>query len=37
MVGLNSKANKSIKTYSGGMKRRINIGAALVHEPQLLF
>ncbi|MGC3657944.1 ATP-binding cassette domain-containing protein, partial [Enterococcus faecalis] len=37
MVGLNSKANKSKKTYSGGMNRSIKIGAAFVHEPQLLF
>lgn len=37
MVGLESKAKKPVKTYSGGMKRRINIGAALVHEPQILF
>lgn len=37
MVGLESKAKKTVKTYSGGMKRRINIGAALVHDPQILF
>ncbi|MDR7250857.1 MULTISPECIES: ABC transporter ATP-binding protein [Bacillus] len=37
MVGLESKSRKAIKTYSGGMKRRINIGAALVHDPQILF
>lgn len=37
MVGLESKARKAVKTYSGGMKRRINIGAALVHDPNILF
>lgn len=29
--------SKPVATYSGGMKRKINIGAALLHEPQLLF
>jgi ABC-2 type transport system ATP-binding protein len=36
-VGLTEKANQPVKTYSGGMKRRLNIGAGLLHHPQLLF
>jgi len=36
-IGLTDKANNRIKTYSGGMKRRVNIGIGLLHNPQLLF
>jgi ABC-2 type transport system ATP-binding protein len=36
-VGLADKAGQRIKTYSGGMKRRINIGVGLLHKPRLLF
>jgi len=36
-VGLTEKADKAISTYSGGMKRRINIGAGLLHKPAILF
>ncbi len=35
-VGLNSRAGDAVKTYSGGMKRRLNLGLGLVHEPALL-
>jgi len=35
-VGLTDRAKERIETFSGGMKRRINIGAALMHEPELL-
>lgn len=35
-LGLDSHANKRIARYSGGMKRRANIIASLLHEPQLL-
>ncbi|MBS4179175.1 ABC transporter ATP-binding protein [Lederbergia citrea] len=35
-VGLQDRAKDRIETFSGGMKRRINIGAALMHEPELL-
>ena len=28
---------RPLKTYSGGMKRKINIGAALLHHPEILF
>jgi ABC-2 type transport system ATP-binding protein len=36
-IGLTDKANQRIKTYSGGMKRRVNIGVGLLHKPRLLF
>ena len=36
-IGLTDKANDRIKTYSGGMKRRVNIGVGLLHKPRLLF
>ena len=36
-VGLADRAKERVKTYSGGMKRRINIGVGLLHRPQLLF
>ncbi len=37
IVGLSERANDPIATYSGGMKRRINIAAGLLHEPEVLF
>jgi ABC-2 type transport system ATP-binding protein len=37
MVTLTEKADKAIDTYSGGMKRRINIAAGLLHKPDILF
>lgn len=36
-IGLVDKAGKRVKTYSGGMKRRVNIGVGLLHKPSLLF
>ena len=36
MTGLTDRADDRIKKYSGGMKRRINLAAAMVHQPQLL-
>jgi ABC-2 type transport system ATP-binding protein len=36
-TGLSDKAGKRVKTYSGGMKRRVNIGIGLLHRPELLF
>jgi ABC-2 type transport system ATP-binding protein len=35
-VGLADRADKRVETFSGGMKRRLNLGAALVHQPRLL-
>jgi len=37
IVALKERANEKIENYSGGMKRRVNIAAGLVHEPRLLF
>ena len=36
-IGLIDKARDKVKTYSGGMKRRVNIGVGLLHKPKLLF
>jgi ABC-2 type transport system ATP-binding protein len=36
-IGLADKARSRIKTYSGGMKRRVNIGVGLLHKPRVLF
>ncbi|MFI6298505.1 ABC transporter ATP-binding protein [Nonomuraea sp. NPDC050790] len=36
LVGLTDRADGKLDTYSGGMKRRINIGAALLHRPEIL-
>jgi len=33
---LSDRAKDAVKTYSGGMKRRINLGCALLHRPGLL-
>lgn len=35
-VGLSERAKDPIHTYSGGMKRRINIAAALLHQPKVV-
>jgi ABC-2 type transport system ATP-binding protein len=37
LVGLVDRQKERIDKYSGGMKRRVNIGAALLHEPRYLF
>jgi ABC-2 type transport system ATP-binding protein len=36
-VGLTDRADHKVNSFSGGMKRRLNLGAALVHQPRLLF
>lgn len=37
LIGLSDRKNDLIKTYSGGMKRRINIASAILHNPKVLF
>jgi ABC-2 type transport system ATP-binding protein len=37
MLELESCADRQVGTYSGGQKRRLDIGLGLVHDPQLLF
>lgn len=37
IVSLTERADEPIEKYSGGMKRRVNIAAGLVHQPKLLF
>jgi len=36
ILGLSDVAKKSPKKFSGGMKRRLNIGCAIIHQPELL-
>ena len=36
-VGLEAKARHRVATYSGGMKRRANLAAGILHTPALLF
>ena len=36
MLALSDVANRKLKTYSGGMKRRVGIAQALLNDPQLL-
>lgn len=35
--GLTASANKRVSTYSGGMKRRVNLIAGILHNPKILF
>lgn len=37
VMGLTDRANDLVKTYSGGMRRRLELSQALVHEPTVLF
>ncbi len=37
IVGLSDAADRRVGTFSGGMKRRLDLAAGLVHRPQLLF
>src|SRR5689334_8365950 len=36
LVGLADRLNDLVKTYSGGMKRRLNLAASLLHDPDIL-
>ena len=36
LVGLADRATERVRNYSGGMKRRLNLAAALLHDPQIL-
>jgi ABC-2 type transport system ATP-binding protein len=36
-VNLTGRANDKVHTFSGGMKRRLNIAVGLLHKPQLVF
>src|SRR4030043_1762934 len=37
LVELEDRANDLLRTYSGGMRRRLEIGRGLIHYPQVLF
>lgn len=37
ILGLSDFAHKKIKSYSGGMKRRVNLIAGILHQPKVLF
>lgn len=36
ITGLTERAKDRVKTYSGGMKRRLNMAAGMIHQPKLL-
>ncbi len=36
-VGLTEAGDRKVRTYSGGMKRRLDLALALVHQPRILF
>jgi ABC-2 type transport system ATP-binding protein len=36
VIGLSDRQKDRISTFSGGMKRRVNIGAALLHKPKVI-
>jgi len=37
LIGLSDRAKDRVGKYSGGMKRRVNIGVALLHEPKVIY
>ncbi len=37
VIGLTDRAKDRVGKYSGGMKRRVNIGVALLHKPQVIY
>jgi len=36
LVGLSPRRHQKVATYSGGMKRRLNLACSLIHDPRLL-
>lgn len=36
IIGINERLKDKVKNYSGGMKRRLNIGVALLHNPEIV-
>ncbi len=36
IIGIRERLRNKVEKYSGGMKRRLNIGAALLHKPELI-
>jgi ABC-2 type transport system ATP-binding protein len=36
-IGLKDRQNERVEAYSGGMKRRVNIGVGLLHKPEIVF
>jgi len=37
LVGLKDAAGRRVGTYSGGMRRRLDLASALIHDPEILF
>lgn len=37
ILGLTDVKNKPVKTFSGGMKRRVNLAIGVIHQPRILF
>ena len=37
IIGLRDRAKERVGKYSGGMKRRVNIGVALLHKPKVIY
>jgi ABC-2 type transport system ATP-binding protein len=37
ILGLTDVKNKAVKTFSGGMKRRVNLAIGVIHKPRILF
>ncbi len=37
IIGLSDRARERVGKYSGGMKRRVNIGVALLHKPKVIY
>lgn len=36
LIGLSDKRKEIVKKFSGGMKRRLNIGVAMLHDPEII-